>query len=121
VAVELNAFAQRGIAGPKGVLSGLYLLPAINWHASVLRARLMREARGIVASEGRRLGWPRRYRSRQLALVADHVSLYIRTVKKAAALGFYERLFGLWHVFHLPLFVLLVIAASIHVFAAHFF
>ncbi len=118
---ELNAFAQRGVAAPKGALGGLFLLPAVNWHAIVMRARLMREARAVVASEGRRLGWSRRVRRRQLALIADHVSLYVLTVKKAAALAFYERLFGLWHVFHLPLFILLVIAAIVHVFAAHFF
>jgi hypothetical protein len=117
----LNAFAERGIAGPKGILSGLFLLPAISWHAIVLRARLMHEARVTVANEGGRLGWSRRVQRRQLVLAADHISLYIRTVKKAAALAFYERLFALWHIFHLPLFVLLVIAATIHVFAAHFF
>ena len=62
-----------------------------------------------------------RVRRQQVALVADHISLYIRAVKKAAALAFYERLFSLWHIFHLPLFVLLVVAATVHVFAAHFF
>jgi hypothetical protein len=118
---ELNAFAQRGITGPKGILSGLFLLPVVNWHAIALRARLMREARAMIASHGRRLGWPRRVQRGQLALVEDHISLYVLTVKRAAALGFYERLFGLWHVFHLPLFILLVVAAIVHVFAAHFF
>ncbi len=119
--VALNAFAQRGIAGPKGIFSGLLLLPAISLQAMVLRARLMREARAIVANEGGRLRWSHRVRRQRLALVADHISLYIRAVKKAAALAFYERLFALWHIFHLPLFVLLVIAATVHVFAAHFF
>ena len=118
---ELNAFAQRGITGPKGILSGLFLLPVVNWHAIALRARLMREARAMIASHGRRLGWPRRVQRGQLALVEDHISLYVLTVKRAAALVFYERLFGLWHVFHLPLFILLVVAAIVHVFAAHFF
>ena len=49
------------------------------------------------------------------------MTLHIAAVKKAAAFAFYERLFRLWHVFHLPLFFLLVIAATIHIFAAHFF
>ncbi len=118
---ELNAFAQRGVAAPKGVLDGLFLLPVLSGHAIVMRTRLMREARATIASEGRRLGWSRRARRRQLALMEDHISLYVLTVKKAAALAFYDRLFGLWHVFHLPLFILLVIAAIVHVFAAHFF
>ena len=117
----LNAFAQRGISAPKGILSGLLLLPAVSLHGLVLQIRLMREARAVIASEGRRRGWSRKVRRRRHMLVADHVTLFVRTVKKAAALAFYERLFGLWHVFHLPLFILLVIAAIVHVFAAHFF
>jgi len=121
VVAELNSFAQRGIAAPKGIVSGLFMLPVVSLHAAILRARLMKEARAVIASEGRRHGWPRRIRRQRRLLIAEHISLYVRTVKKAAAFAFYERLFGLWHVFHLPLFILLVIAAIIHVFAAHFF
>ena len=29
-------------------------------------------------------------------------------------LGFYERMFALWHVLHVPLFILLVITAVMH-------
>lgn len=121
VVTQLNAFAQFGTAAPRGILAGLFLLPVVGWHAGVLRARLMRDARQVIAAEGKRLGWSRRSRRRKLAVIADHVTLYVVTVKKAAALAFYERLFGLWHVFHLPLFFLLVIAAIVHIFAAHFF
>jgi hypothetical protein len=120
-ASQLNAFAQLGIAAPNGVLAGLFLLPAVSWHAMLLRARLMKDARQVIAEEGRRLKWSRRVRHQRLAAIADHVTLYIVIVRKAAALAFYERVFGLWHVFHLPLFVLLVIAAIVHIFAAHFF
>jgi hypothetical protein len=121
VVTQLNAFAQLGIAAPKGVVAGFFLLPAVSWHAITLRARLMRDARQVIAIEGKRLGSSRRVRRRQLAVIADHVTLYVVTVKKAAAFAFYDRLFGLWHVFHLPLFFLLVVAAIVHIFAAHFF
>lgn len=121
IAAQLNAFAERGIAAPKGMLAGLFRLPVVNIHAAMLRRRLLREARAVIAIEGQQLGWSRRQRRRQLALVTDHVTLFVLAVKKAAALAFYERLFGLWHVFHFPLFVLLVMTAFVHVFAAHFF
>ena len=49
------------------------------------------------------------------------MTLHLAAVKKAAAFALYERLFGLWHVLHLPLFVILVLAAGIHVVAAHLF
>jgi len=121
VVAQLSAFAQVGTAAPKGVVSGLFLLPVISLRASVIRARLMADVRQVIAVEGKRLGWSRSVRRRQLAGVSDLVALHVAAVKKAAAFAFYERLFGLWHVLHLPLFFLLVMAAIVHIFAAHFF
>jgi hypothetical protein len=121
VVAQLNAFAQHGTAGPRGVLAGLFLLLTIGWRARAVRARLIADARQVIAVEGKRLGWSRKIRRRQLAGVADLVSLHVAAVRKAAVFALYERLFGLWHVFHLPLFFVLVIAAIIHILAAHFF
>lgn len=121
VVEQLSAFAQLGTIAPKNVFSGLMLIPVVSVRASVVRMRLIADARQAIAVEGRRLGWSRRVRRRRLAGVAELVTLHIAAVKKAAAFTFYERLFRLWHVFHLPLFFLLVIAAIVHIFAAHFF
>jgi hypothetical protein len=121
VVAQLSAFAQLGTAAPKGVVSGLFLLPMISWRASVVRARLIADVRQVITVEGKRLGWSPSVRRRQLGGVADLVTLHVAAVKKAAAFAFYERLFRLWHVFHLPLFFLLVMAAIVHIFAAHFF
>jgi hypothetical protein len=121
VVEQLSAFAQLGTRAPRGALSGFLLLPVVSVRASVVRMRLIAEVRQVIAIEGRRLGWSRKVRRRRLAGVTELVTLHIGAVKKATAFAFYERLFGLWHVFHLPLFFLLVIAAAIHIFAAHFF
>jgi hypothetical protein len=121
VVAQLNAFARFGMSAPKGILVGLVLLPVIGWRGSVVRMRLVADARRDIKREGQRLGWSRKIRRRQLTVAADLVTLHIAAVKKAAAFAFYERLFGIWHVFHMPLFVLLVVAVIVHVFAAHFF
>jgi hypothetical protein len=118
---RLSAFAQLGTVAPKSVLTGFLLVPAVSVRASVVRMRLIADARRAITAEGKRLGWSRKIRRRRLAGVAELVTLHIAAVKKAAVFAFYERLFRLWHVFHLPLFFLLVIAATIHIFAAHFF
>ncbi len=121
VGAQLDAFAQLGAAASKGVLAGLILLPLINWRGTVVRMRLVADARRVIALQGRRFGQSRRLQHQQLAGVADLVTLHVAAVKKAAALALYERLFQLWHALHVPLFFLLVISAIIHVFAAHFF
>ena len=42
-------------------------------------------------------------------------------MRQVAQLAFYERLFSLWHVFHMPLFLLLVVSALVHVLAVHMY
>jgi hypothetical protein len=117
---QLNAYAQLGTA-PRGALVGLVLLPFINWRGAIVRRRLIGDARQVIAMEGRRRGRPQRVQRRQRAGVTEFVTQHIRAARKAAIFAAYERLFRLWHIFHLPLFILLVIVAVIHVYASHFF
>jgi hypothetical protein len=49
------------------------------------------------------------------------VRSYCKTLSRAANLAVFERLFGLWHVAHLPLFGVMVIAAVIHIVAVHLY
>lgn len=51
----------------------------------------------------------------------DYLRVYLLTVRRVAGFTFYERLFGLWHVLHLPLFVMLLITGIIHVYAVHMY
>ncbi len=48
-----------------------------------------------------------------------HIANYLSTIRKIAGLGFYERLFYLWHMLHMPIFFMLIITGFIHVFAVH--
>lgn len=118
---QLNAFSHLGTTTPRSALAGLLRLPVIGWRARSVRRRLIAAARRVIEVEGKRLGWSRKVRKRQLANVSDLVTLHVAAVRKAAVFALYERLFRLWHIFHLPLFYLLLIAAIIHIFAAHFF
>lgn len=118
---QLSSFATLGTTSPRGIVTGFLMLPVVSARANVLRFRLVADARHVIASEGRRLGWSRRIRRQRLDRVVELVTLNIAAVRKAAAFALYERLFRLWHVFHLPLFFLLIFAAAIHIFAAHFF
>jgi len=50
-----------------------------------------------------------------------YVRKQVRLMRRVAQLAFYERMFSLWHVFHMPLFVLLVVSALVHVLAVHMY
>lgn len=42
-------------------------------------------------------------------------------MRQVAQLALFERLFSLWHVFHMPLFLLLIVSALVHVLAVHMY
>jgi len=49
------------------------------------------------------------------------VEEHLRRVRRVASFSFYERMFSFWHLFHLPFFYILVVAALIHIFAVHMY
>ena len=53
--------------------------------------------------------------------VARSVNRYTLALRKTAAFRVYERLFSLWHILHLPLFIMMIITAVIHIFAVHMY
>jgi hypothetical protein len=59
----------------------------------------------------------RNLRKRAISIVQQ----YCETLRSAAQLGVFERMFSLWHVVHLPLFFLMLFAAIIHVLAVHLY
>ena len=42
-------------------------------------------------------------------------------IRRVAQFGLFERLFALWHVVHVPFFILLVLSACVHVLAVHMY
>lgn len=48
-------------------------------------------------------------------------SVLIAILQKLPGLRFYERLFSLWHVVHIPIFVLMIVTAVTHVVVVHMY
>lgn len=88
-------------------------------HVERLRLMLLarRELRSAAAgSETVSRDYPRLKRS-----AYRYIGNYTRLLGRVAQFSFYERLFAIWHIFHLPLFFVLVLSASFHVLAVHMY
>ena len=59
--------------------------------------------------------------SRLMRSASKFIRDYMAIVGRVAQFSFYERLFALWHVFHLPIFLLMVLSALFHVLAVHMY
>ncbi|NNJ98387.1 MAG: transcriptional regulator [Gammaproteobacteria bacterium] len=46
---------------------------------------------------------------------------YTDTLRHIAEFRVYERLFSWWHILHMPLFIMMIITAIIHIFAVHLY
>ena len=49
------------------------------------------------------------------------LAIYYATIRKIVGFQFYERMFSLWHVLHIPLFIMMIISGITHVFAVHLY
>jgi hypothetical protein len=120
VSGELNAFSDRiKDKTPTSAFGTLWAGAIMAVRARMLRARLVSEAQRLIRIESKSLGWSWRERRERRERVTKVVRLYSGAVLKAAELAFYERLFALWHVLHLPLFFLMLLAGVVHVWAVH--
>ena len=51
----------------------------------------------------------------------DVLSEWFRAVRRVAEFAFFDRLLRLWHLLHLPLFILMVAAVILHIVAVHMY
>jgi hypothetical protein len=62
---------------------------------------------------------PVRRMHREVQAARELARRHIDAVRRVTELTTYERLFSLWHVLHLPLFFMLLVAGIVHVVAVH--
>jgi len=60
-----------------------------------------------------------RNRKRIRRAAAQYIGQFTVLTGRVAQFSLYERLFALWHVLHLPIFILMVLSAFVHIFAVH--
>ena len=118
---RLQQITDAALISPRNGWAGA--ARALTWNVRnqylqhVLMSGVRRELQARVA-ESPALEQHRRHIERDArAFVRQHLA----TVRKVAEFSFYERLFALWHVFHLPMFLLMVVTALVHVLYVHMY
>jgi hypothetical protein len=86
-------------------------------HVTMIRTRrsVARELRRIADAKN----WSSKRRQRVYRALTRRVGIYLSLVRRIAGFTLFERLFSLWHVLHIPLFIILVISAIVHVVVVH--
>jgi hypothetical protein len=92
---------------------------SLNAHANATAHAFRRDFEEDMDERANEEGWSNTQRRRLLAEGRRRISRYRAGIRRVGALAVYERLFAAWHILHLPLFLMLILTAVIHVVAVH--
>ncbi len=112
----LQQFETMALTPAKGLLHGIWCAFkfAIKTRWAYFRLnrilkRTLQLQKGLTAKE----------RRQHIKTARRYLSDYLKLVRKTAEFTVYERLFSLWHLLHMPLFIMLVISSLVHIYAVH--
>lgn len=117
---QLRHIEQR-LFKPRNMLTAFVLLPFLSVNIMLARYKVGRRLISDLKKQARKNGWDKViYKVHARKAIAD-IREYFFLLKKTYGFSLYERLFSLWHVFHLPLFIMLLISGVIHVVVVHLY
>ncbi len=121
IAGELQNFEKTVLAPYRGLLESAFSVLLFGPRAYHSRKSILRRAHAALRSQAGDMGWSRREQRARLRTAEFHLLEYFAAARKASQFVFYERLFSLWHVLHLPMFLFLIVATIIHIVAVHLY
>ncbi len=121
VAKALSDFSESALPKTSGLLRNFVNAMILPVRVQFARGHIMSEVRGAIRSNAIKQQWTRVEEKTHLEMARQHVSEFLGAVSRAAQLTLWERMFSLWHLFHVPLFFLLLVSGVIHVIAVHLY
>ncbi len=118
---QLDELEARVLDPEHGILSSTWLYLDFALSKGAYRRRFRHVLRAAINADAGARGLDARYVRGQLDAASRYLSEYLRRLQRAAEFRFYERMFALWHVLHVPLLFLLIVAAVVHIAAVHLY
>jgi hypothetical protein len=118
---RMTAFDTAVLQPPQSFAAAVLLPPKLACVTRLETFRLTALVRRQLRAQARKSPIVAAQRKRLQKAMVRFVREHLRRVRRVAELNSYERLFGLWHVFHLPFFYMLVVTAIVHVVAVHMY
>lgn len=112
---------EKSMLKQRSFIVGVVHLPINVIYTKWIYYKIMQGIKRGIKRRAAEKSWDRAYQKEMTKGVREVLSIYTTTIRKFAELKLYERLFSLWHVLHLPLFVMLIISGIIHVIVVHMY
>lgn len=118
---RMSRYDRRALQPPQGLLSAALLPLHLAIRTRLARYGLTRYTRRQLRLQAKTQPRTKAEQRRLETVLTRFIAEHLRRVRQVATFGFYERLFSLWHLFHLPFFYILVFATLVHVLAVHMY
>ena len=121
IEAELKAYETELLANAGSAFDSLRSRLSLDRRVRNSLLLLQSETQALLTAKALREGWDARTLNRHRENAAAGLEQYFVVVRKAAGLRVYERIFSLWHLLHMPLFFLLILATVVHIIAVHIY
>jgi hypothetical protein len=118
---ELFGFAEKILTPPGSLILSIERIITAGWQAQFIKWKMKRIATTYLGNlpSGNSLTLAQRIRiQRELK---KEICLLLKLAFRVTKYNFYERSFALWHVLHIPLVILMVLAVVVHIVAVHLY
>ncbi len=121
IATKLSNFAALPVFHARSLGRQFAAAFVIPFKVRLARLRFGAMIRRVVTENAARNGWSKAEQQQHRKLAQIHVNDFLASFSTASQLAFWERLFSLWHLLHVPLFYLLLASGVAHVVAVNWY
>jgi hypothetical protein len=104
---------------PSGPFSSARHWVKMRYTSVILYPKVMRSLNKKLLTVGYKKGWSKSKVHRNQLRIRKMLLSHRANLRQSLELHFYERLFAIWHLLHMPLFIMMVITGFVHVYAVH--
>jgi hypothetical protein len=115
----LKQYEKQVMQAPKGPIASARHWFRMRFMSARLYPTVMCDLNKKLLAAGHRKGWSKAKVRRNQLRIRRMLLAHRGVLRQVLELHFYERLFAIWHLLHLPLFIMMVITGFVHVYAVH--
>jgi hypothetical protein len=115
----MKQYEQEVMEAPLGTVGSARHWLRMRLMSARLYPTVMRSLNKKLLAAGYRKGWDKAKVRRKQLRIRKMLLTHRNILRQILELHFYERLFAIWHLLHMPLFVMMVITGFVHVYAVH--
>lgn len=118
---ELAALDRRVLAPSPGIVGSVIRHLSIVWQTRRVYRHLLLRTRREIMQKAIGSAVVDQHAERLEATISRYLQEHLNQVRQVARFNSFERLFSLWHLVHVPFFVMMILSGLFHVFAVHLY